>query len=112
MPTSNWAVEHEAKAGTRPFDAWICLIRPGVWVRLVATFLSSHSHLNALRIHQLEQEKSIGSVLLKIQVKLFKDLLLGQNLMGFQTLVSNSVLVPEPGCALDRLRLLAREFIL
>src|SRR5262245_34257838 len=31
-------------------------VRPEVWVRLLWTFLSSHSHLNALRIHQPEQE--------------------------------------------------------
>src|SRR5476651_2179454 len=42
--------------GTRPFYAGTFRVRPEVWVRLISTFLSSNSHLNALRIHQLEQE--------------------------------------------------------
>ena len=40
--------------GTRPFYAWTFRVRPEVWVRLVSTFLSLNSHLNALRIHQIE----------------------------------------------------------
>jgi len=56
MPTGNWAVEDVAEWRTRPFYAWTLGVRPEVEVRLLSTFLSSNSHLNALRIHQLEQE--------------------------------------------------------
>jgi hypothetical protein len=39
MPTCYWAVEDEANAGTRPFDAWTyCQVRTEVWVRPASIF--------------------------------------------------------------------------
>src|ERR1700752_1557753 len=70
LPTYSWAVEGEANVGRdRLTQGPLAESGRKFWSAPCRFFLSSNSHLNARRIHQLEQEKSLPPPMALLLIK-------------------------------------------